>query len=585
MPAELPLVPSAIALAISALLLLSPRGGLSRPIGIAFVVIACVTPIALHAFVDPERSRGRALWEWTAVGGPLVQASYRVDDLAAIAIALTTAFTGAALAVAGRTERRHPALGSLILALGLISIALVVTDDLVASIVVLAVVGIVTGLALFAAAPVAATARAVAYLSLGIQAWVLAALLVSRQGNATFDLTQISPDSISPGAILAATLGALLFAGLYPAVAWSVGPGAAATDPGQLGRLIAMPAGISASLLLLRLLAASGLEPVAIALPEIGADVRLALAVMVLAVVAVALVRGGRVTARTIGAGAVAIVVLAALPLFGWAHAVLVAAILTTAYATAAVSLALPEEWETVRSGLALVVLWIGIATASPLAVAGGAVALFARAAAALVSTLWLVPHRDHLAFVTGSSIFLVGAVAAGVGAATSDDLPLALLGSLAAAAVVALEIVQLARRDRTVKVPRALDVASAAAAALVAVLAALLAVPMVAAMRTLFPAAPPPSLPQIVVVAALAAATAVLARTVRPLLPYFELAAEQSGPAIRALDPAPIAMGTFRVLEVAATRGGAAFAAFERRGGVWLATLLIVALLLWSVR
>jgi hypothetical protein len=574
-----------MALAIGALALFFPRGGrAAHGIGVAIVALACVLPIALHPLIDPARSGGRALWEWSAVGGPSVQASYHFDDLAAIAMALAIAFTGASLALAARTERRHPALAALILAIGLVSIALVITDDLVAAIVVLAAVAILTGSAMLAVAPVAATARAVGYLSLGIQAWVLAALLVSRQGSPTFVLAQIPADAISAGAILAATLGALLFAGLYPVVAWSVGPADAESDPGRIGSLIVMPAGNASSLLLLRLLASSGLEVNEIGLPEVGADVRLALAVVVLAVVALTLLRSAEVPRRAIVVGAILIVLLIAAPVAGWAHIVLAAAVLTTAYA-AVVSLAMPEQWEMVRSDLGLVALWIGIATASPLALAGGVVALLARAASALAGTLWLVPHRDYMAFVAGSATFLVGAIAAGAGAVTSGDLSLGLLGALASALLIGLEVVQVARRYRIVAVPRDLDVASGAVAALVAVFAAVLIVPLAGILRDLLPAAAGIQAGQIGAIAVVAAAAVVLARTVRPFLPYFEVVAERSGPAMRALDPAPVAIGAFRVLEGATTRSSAAFAAFERRGGVWLATFLIVALLVWAAR
>ena len=574
-----------MALAISALFFFHPRAGrLTQAVGVAFVALGCALPLGSQPFIDPSRSGGRALWEWSAVGGPTVQASYRVDDLAAIAIALTVAFTGASLALAGRTDRRHPALAALVLALGLVSIALVITVDLVAAIVVLAVVAIITGLALFAVAPVAATARAVGYLSLGIQAWVLAALLISREGSPTFVLRNMPPEAISTGAILAATLGALLFAGLYPVVAWSAGQGETESDPGRIGSLVVMPSGIAASLLLLRMLAASELDPASIALPEIGADVRLTMVVVVLAVVAFMLVRSGQVPARVVGVGAVVIVTVAIEPILGWAHAVLIAAILTTAYA-ATVSLAMPEQWDMVRSDLGLVALWIGIATASPLAVAGGIVALFARAAAALFGTLWLVPHRDYMAFVAGAAVFLVGAIAAGAGAAASGDLALALLGTLAAGLLVALEVIQLGRRYRVVAVPRALDLASAVVAALVAALATLLAIPASAVSAELRPGGAGLSLASFAAIGAVAVGAAVLARTVRPLLPYFEIVAERSGPAMRALDPAPIALGAFSVLEAVTTRASAAFALFERRGGVWLATVLIVALMIWSVR
>src|SRR2546428_572230 len=81
-----------------------------------------------------------------------------------------------------------------------------------AALVARGVVGILTVLARFAVAPAPATARAAAYLSGGLEAWILAALLVSRNGSPTFVLDDLLPSAVSEGAILAATLGALLFA-------------------------------------------------------------------------------------------------------------------------------------------------------------------------------------------------------------------------------------------------------------------------------------------------------------------------------------------------------------------------------------
>ena len=206
-----------------------------RGLASLLVAIAAALPLILEPLVDPTQAAGRALWQWSAVGGPTIQASYHLDMLSAIALALTIAFAGAAIASAARIEPRHPALAALILAIGLITMALVVTDDLVAAIVVLPVLAATTVLALFIVAPASATARAAAYLSIGLQAWVLSALLVSRSGSPTFLLAIVPDASVTPGAILAATLGALLFAGLYPVVFWSLEEGT--RDPGPLGQL------------------------------------------------------------------------------------------------------------------------------------------------------------------------------------------------------------------------------------------------------------------------------------------------------------------------------------------------------------
>lgn len=585
MPAELPLVPSAMALASSALLFFVPgRGRLAHGLATALVVVGASLPIVLDPLVDPARAAGRALWQWSAVGGPTVQASYLLDALSAVALALVVAFAGAAMATAARAERRHPALAALLLGIGLVTIALVVTDDLVAAIVVLAVLGALTVLALFAVAPAAATARAAGYLSIGLQAWVLAALLVSRSGSPTFLLGSVPQIAVTPGVVLAATLGALLFAGLYPAVAWTADEGEATRDPGPLGSLVLTPAGVGATFLLIRLLGASGLATTDIPLPEVGFEVRLAIAVLVLLGVALSLAASARIPARPIAVGVVAVVLVAALPYLSWADVVLIAAILTAAYA-GVVSLALPDHWETVRGDLALVAIWIAIATGSPLGVAGGIVALFARAGAAVASSLWLVPHRDYVALVGGSAVFVAGVIVVGAGALTSADPAVAALAVAAAALLVLLELAQVGRRFRVADVPAGLDLASAIAAFGLALLATIMVVPLEAALRDHLPAPEAVSPAHIWAVAVGAALAVVLARTVRPLLPYFEIAAERSGPAMRALDPAPVGVGAFRAIEAAATRASAAFGLFERRAGVWLAAAVIVALLVWAAR
>src|SRR3990170_4925077 len=82
MPAELPLVPSAVALAFSGLFfLLRRRGTWSHLLGTLLVLTGAAIPLALHRYVDPARSGGRALWEWSAVGGPAIEASYKIDAI------------------------------------------------------------------------------------------------------------------------------------------------------------------------------------------------------------------------------------------------------------------------------------------------------------------------------------------------------------------------------------------------------------------------------------------------------------------------------------------------------------------------
>jgi hypothetical protein len=584
MPAELPLVPSAALLALGGLVLLLPAQiRWSRPLGVASIIAAALLPIALDPFVDPARSIGQALWQWSAIGGPTVQAAYHLDPLAAAAIALSIAFAGCASAAAARLPRRHPALSGLILAIGLVAIALVVTSDLVAAVVVLSALAALTALALLAFAPAAATARAAAYLAIGLQSWVLCALLISRHGSAGFGLDDLKPGAVTPGALLAATVGGLLFAGLYPVVAWMIEP-EGALDPGPLGSLILMPAGISASLLVVRLLGASGAGAGSVPLPEVGPDVRLGLIVVILVSVALAVGLSGRIPLRPIAVGAVAIVLVAALPALGWAHLVLFATLLTAVYG-GVVSLAWPDHWETIRSDLALVVLWIGVATASPLGVAGGLVALFARAGAALASSLWLEPDIEYIALAGGSAAFLVGALAGGLGASHATDPSVAMLGLAASAVIVVAELAQLARRSPAADVPVSLIASSTVVVLLLAALAAICAVPLEAIARDLMLTTRTLDGAQVVAIAASAAVAVILARAGRPVLPYLEAIAERSERAMAALDPVPIGVGVFRALEAATARSSIAFGAFEARAGVWLATLLIAALLVWAVR
>ena len=76
-----------------------------------------------------------------------------------------------------------------------------------------------------------------------------------------------------------------------------------------------------------------------------------------------------------------------------------------------------------------------------------------------------------------------------------------------------------------------------------------------------------------------------IAARTLRPLLPDLDALAERLQRFVWAADPVPAGAATFRALERAVTIASAGFAVFEQRAGVWLAAVLIVALLVWSTR
>jgi hypothetical protein len=69
------------------------------------------------------------------------------------------------------------------------------------------------------------------------------------------------------------------------------------------------------------------------------------------------------------------------------------------------------------------------------------------------------------------------------------------------------------------------------------------------------------------------------------PLLPDLQVFAGRLQRFVWAADPVPTGVATFRALERAVTVATAGFALFEQRAGVWLAAVLIVALLVWSTR
>jgi hypothetical protein len=86
---------------------------------------------------------------------------------------------------------------------------------------------------------------------------------------------------------------------------------------------------------------------------------------------------------------------------------------------------------------------------------------------------------------------------------------------------------------------------------------------------------------------AAVAVATllVVIARSVRPFMPDLAPVAARLREWTAVADPVPAANAAFGALDVLTSRATAAFSLFEQRAGVWLATVLIVAVLVWSVR
>ena len=60
-------------------------------------LMAGLGPILLFPYLPIERAHGTALWEWSAVGGPTIQASYVLDGLAVIGLSIGALYCAAAL--------------------------------------------------------------------------------------------------------------------------------------------------------------------------------------------------------------------------------------------------------------------------------------------------------------------------------------------------------------------------------------------------------------------------------------------------------------------------------------------------------
>ncbi|GAC1487155.1 MAG: hypothetical protein NVS1B1_02740 [Candidatus Limnocylindrales bacterium] len=593
--AEVPLVCSAAALCLVALLLaLHERTGRRwswiASIALGAGIAAVAAPILVGLFVDPTRLGGNALWEWSAAGGPTILASYRFDGLAEVGVAVGAAYTVAALFGARRMTRRHPLLPGALLAMGLVFIALAVTEDLIAASVVLGVLGALTVLGTVAVAPLPATTRVAAYLAVGIQFFVLAALLISRAGGASFRFDAILPTAVSPGVVLACSIGAALFAGLYPFIPWRYERAqarAASREP--LRGVVTMSAGAGATLVLLRLIGVTRADVTTITLPHLPDGLGLGGVLVIAALVFAVALQHRAVPRRALVIGASFAGLLAIYPALHWSHLVLIAVLATVLYASA-VSLALPEQWEVVRYDITLAAVWTAIALGTPVAIAGGLFLLVAEALVSVAGSFWMPPHRTYLAVIAGATLTVSGLLVIAVGAFEAAD-PVAIsLGVVTAIAILSLILVHVGRQLDVAAVPLELDAAAAAVAFLATVLLALLlAVPLyrgvtVVAGRPFSPAVAGAGL-FVPAIAAFATLFVVVARSLRPFVPDPTILGGHLRALVTVFDPVPAGLAVFRALDVATSRATGAFTAVERRGGVWLATGLIVLLLVWSVR
>ncbi len=557
------------------------------PLAAALCVIAGLAPLLLYVALDPERARGQALWEWSAVGGPTIQASYRLDGLAAIGVGIGALYVAAALVATTRVSARHQLLRPVILLNGLVFITLAVTDDLIADIVVLGALAALTSFIAMLVSPAAAVARITGYLAGGVQGFVVAGLLVSRFGGASFRFDTLSPDAVTPGVVVAASLGAALFAGLYPFVPW----GYRSEEAGEresLRGLLTMPAGFGATLVLCRILGVTRIDLATLGLPAIISPALIAVVVAALALRFI-LRRNRPGLRRRIAISVLVLVVVQAYPFLHWSHLILVAMLLTIAYA-AAVSLALPEQWAISRYDVVLAALWIALATGSPTALAGALVVLAGGGLAAVADAFWMPPHRSYITAMASSTVIVAGALTLAVGALEAPDLITVALAVIAVAALVGLELAHAGRRLSIAAVPSDLDVSASIASFLGTIMVLLaLSLPLLDAMSEAFGRPNTRRLDDFVtlvpVVAVVATLLVVAARTARVFLPELTTLSTRLDAVVKAADPVPIAAASFRALAGSATTASGVFALFEERAGVWLALTLIATLLVWSVR
>ena len=592
--AEVPLITTAAALCVVALLLtlherIARRATWLPAVALIAGAVAVGAPLVLAPFVDPTRAGG-VLWEWSAAGGPTIHASYRFDGVAVIATAVGAAYAVAALFGAHRTTRRHALLPGALLAIGIAFGALAVTEDLIAASVVLGILAALTVLGAVAVAPLPATTRVAAYLAVGLEFFVLAALLVSRAGGASYRFDAILPTAVSPGVVFAGAVGAALFAGLYPFVPWRYERAQArAAEREPLRGIITMSAGAGATLVLLRLVGVTRADVTSIPLPSLSDAVRVGSVLTIAVLVALAALRGRAIPRRGLVIGGTFASLVALYPALHWSHLVLFAVIATVAYA-AAVSLAVPERWEVVRYDVTLAAIWAAIALGTPVGVAGALFLLVADAFGTVATSIWMPPHRAYLATAAGATLSVSGILVILIGAVSATDAVASALALFAMLAILALVLIHVGRRLDLASVPLELDAAAATVAVLATVLLSLLlALPLyqgvtVVAGRPFAPAVAGAGL-FVPAIGAVATLLVVVARSIRPFAPDLTPFATRLRAVVAVADPVPAGLAIFRALDLVASRSSDGFAAIERRGGVWLAAGLIGAVLVWSVR
>jgi hypothetical protein len=558
------------------------------PIATLGCAMAGLGPVLLFPYLPGDPAHATPLWEWSAVGGPTIQASYRLDGLAAIGLAIGALYTAAALIATTRVRARSTLLRPALLLNGFVLMTLAVTDDLVAVTVVLGALAATTIFVALLVAPPAAVARVTAYLAAGVQAFVVADLLITRFGAASFRFEEISADSVSPGVILAATIGGALFAGLYPFVPW----GYRHEESGEresLRGLLTMPAGVGATIVLLRIVGTTRIDLAQLRLPGVVPEPFIALAVLFFVFAAWRLSRRRPRSRRRVAVAALLLAFVGLYPWLHWSHLVIAACALTVVYA-AAVSLALPDQWLVTRYDVALAAAWIGIATGTPTAVSGALLVLAGGALVALADAFWMPPHRAYVAMLASTTTVITGCLAIAVGVFDTPDVVTMALALLAILLVVVLELVHVGRRLDVAAAPSDLEAAATVVAFLTAMLIAIsFGGPMLDSLARAFGRPLDRDLESTVFTLAalgvVAAMLSVVAGAVRPLLPDTAPVGERLARLVSIADPVSAASTSFRALERSATLVSTLFVLFEQRAGVWLALVLIVGVLVWVVR
>ena len=558
------------------------------PLAMVGCAMAGLGPVLFFPYLATDPAHGPALWEWSAAGGPTIQASYRLDGLGAAGLAIGALYCAAALVATTRVPARSPLLRTALLLNALILMTLAVTDDLVATTIALGALAVTTICVALLVSPAAAVARVTAYLATGVQAFVVADLLITRFGGASFRFDQISPDSVSPGVVLAATIGGALFAGLYPFVRWGYRQDEAGERESLRG-LVTMPAGVGATIVLLRIVGMTRIDLAQLRLPGTVPTSVIVVAAAFFAYSAWrARQRRGRAR-RRLALSALLFGLAVLYPWVHWGHVVIVAAFFTVAYA-AAVSLTLPDQWPVTRYDVVLAAAWVGIATGSPTAVAGSLAILLGGGLAALADAFWMPPHRAYIAMLASTTTVVAGALATAIGALDGPDPVTVVLALAATGAVVALELVHVGRRLDVAAAPNDLEITATVVAFLTVAFGAIaFGAPVLDALAGAFGRPLDHALDNVAYTVATAGVVAamlvVAAGAVRPLLPDTTPIAERLARVVSIADPVPVAAAAFRALERSATAVSTLFVLFEQRAGVWLALVLIVGVLFWAVR